>query len=140
MWRRPSRGPSERQRPVADATSASYPERIPIDAYGDGGFRLQGIRHEGSLMILPAGPTVWPVTSMDMLSAADLEPVLAARGDLEILILGTGISFARPSAALRSAVESAGLGLEAMDTGAACRTYNVLLAERRRIAAALIAV
>lgn len=125
---------------MAEAAAPTPPERVPIDAYGDGGFRLQGTRYDGSLLILPDGPRFWPVTAMDRLQAADLEPVLMACNSLEILILGTGISFVRPPADLRHAIERAGVGLEAMDTGAACRTYNVLLAERRRIAAALIAV
>jgi uncharacterized protein len=121
--------------------AASLPtERVPIDAYGNMGFRLLGAWHPGSLLILPDGAHGWGIDTIEALESADLASVLAFKNEIEILLLGTGTRLTRPQPALRAAVEEAGIGLEAMDTGAACRTFNVLLAERRRVAAALIAV
>ena len=125
---------------MGETASSLPPERPPIDAYGDLGFRIRGARHEGSQLILPAAITSWPVSAMEELRTEHLAAIAEIAAEIEILILGTGIKFVRPAPDIRFAVERAGIGLEAMDTGAACRTYNVLLAERRRIAAALIAV
>lgn len=112
----------------------------PIDAYGDGGFRFAGRRHLGSLLILPNAVRDWPVQALSDLSAENLEAVREQADDLDLLLLGTGKTIARPDPAVISTLEQAGIGVEFMDTGAACRTYNVLLGEQRRIAAALIAV
>jgi uncharacterized protein len=112
-----------------------------IDAYGDGGFRLDGARHEGSLLILGDEARSWPVASLAELDAASLAPVLeAGRAAVEFVLLGVGARNAMPPRALREALQRAGIGLEFMDTPAAARLYNVLTAEGRRVAAALIAV
>lgn len=112
-----------------------------IDAYGHGGFRLSGARHEGSLLILRDESQAWPVTSLAELTPESLEPVLAAgRAEVEFLLLGVGARNAQPPRAVRDALQAAGIGLEFMDTPAAARIYNVLTSEGRRLAAALIAV
>ncbi|WP_293683059.1 MTH938/NDUFAF3 family protein [uncultured Phenylobacterium sp.] len=112
-----------------------------IDAYGDGGFRLDGVRHEGSLLILRDEPRGWAVGALADLTLADLEPVLAAgRADVEFVLLGTGARNALPPREVRDGLRAVGVGLEFMDTPAAARLYNVLTAEGRRLAAALIAV
>ena len=113
--------------------------RPPISGYGRGRFRLGGIEHQGSLLILPDGVYPWPVSDAARLSHEDLRPVLSFEPVLDFLILGTGITQLFPDKDLRRAFADAGIGLEAMDTGAAARTYNVLLAEERIFAAALIA-
>ena len=118
--------------------AASYPGRAAIEAYGNGGFRFAGMSHRGSILCLPSGIYAWEPS--DPLDVACLEPALAARGEMRVLILGTGRQQVFPPAAVRRAFTEAGLALEPMDTGAACRTYNVLLAEGRPIGAALIAV
>jgi|SRR5688572_22004887 uncharacterized protein len=110
-----------------------------ISAYGRGGFKLGGISHPGSLLILPEGLYAWPVGDAAMLTSEMLRPVLDRGAPLGFLILGTGQTQIFPSPELRRAFTEAGLGLDAMDTGAACRTYNVLLGEERVFAAALIA-
>jgi uncharacterized protein len=116
-------------------------EAPSIDAYGQGGFRLSGARHEGSVLILKDVARPWPVTAMAELALATLDPVLqAGRGDVEFLLLGTGTTNARPPREVREALLAAGIGLEFMDTPAAARLYNVLTSEGRRLAAALIAV
>ena len=117
-----------------------YGEQPPINAYGDGGFRFAGRRHEGSLLILPDAVRHWPVTETVGLSAEDLDSVIEIASQIDLLLIGTGKAIARPPSAVIAALEEQGIGAEFMDTGAACRTYNVLLAEQRRIAAALIAV
>lgn len=120
--------------------TARYPYQAPIDAYGNGGFRFADMSHKGSILCLPSGIHAWDVTFPETIDLAALAPVLAEKSQLRFLLLGTGRTQVFPSRDIRKAFEAAGLGLEPMDTGAACRTYNVLLAERRPVAAALIAV
>jgi uncharacterized protein len=117
-----------------------YPGRALIDAYGGGGFRFADMSHRGSLLILPSGTHAWRPADMASLAAADFDKVIAEKEGIEILLLGTGLGQVFPSLALRRLVEDSGIGMEPMSTGAACRTFNVLLAERRAVAAALIAV
>lgn len=120
---------------------ARYPGRAPIEAYGNGGFRFAGMSHRGSLLCLPSGIYGWePVAAAADITAEALAPALAEAGALGFLLLGTGIKQIFPTVVLRQAFAQAGIGLEAMDTGAACRTYNVLLAEGRPVGAALLAV
>lgn len=114
--------------------------RPPIDGYGRGKFRLGGAEHAGSLLILPSGVFAWPVREAARLSEEALQPVLTGGAALGFLLLGTGAAQIFPDRSLREAFAAAGLGIEAMDTGAACRTYNVLLAEERIFATALIAL
>ena len=112
-----------------------------IDAYGSLGFRVSGQRHQGSLLILEDTAHVWGATRLEDLTADDFAPVLAAgAGVVEFVLLGTGPVQALPPKAVREALQRAGIGLEFMDTATASRVYNVLAAEGRRLAAALIAV
>jgi uncharacterized protein len=122
-------------------TSApGYPGSAPIEAYGNGGFRFAGMSHRGSILCLPDSIIAWPVDDVDQLAPGDLAPVLAQKTDIHVLLLGSGRRLTFPPAAVGQALREAGIGLDVMDTGAACRTYNVLLAEKRQVAAALIAV
>jgi uncharacterized protein len=116
------------------------PSRVPITGYGRGVFRIGGIEHRSSLMLLPNGVFDWPIADADALTEDALSPVLSEAGGVAFLLLGTGAAQIFPDRPLRDAFAKAGIGLEAMDTGAACRTYNVLLSEERVFAAALIAV
>jgi uncharacterized protein len=112
-----------------------------IDAYGAGGFRVSGARVEGSILILQDVLHPWPVTALAGLGPDQIAEVLAAGPrEVEFLLLGVGARIAPPPPALRQALQAAGMGLEVMDTPAACRVYNVLAAEGRRLAAALIAI
>jgi len=113
-----------------------------IDGYGEGGFRISGQRIEGSVIVFPDKVAAWNVGEAGALSAGSLEAVSAAgrAGTVELLLIGTGARMTRIDGALRQALRADGVVVEAMDTGAACRTYNVLIAEGRRVAAALIAV
>ena len=117
---------------------ARYPGRAPIEAYGNGGFRFAQMSHKGSILCLPSGIYAWERPELDALAA--YARVFAESDALSLLLLGTGRNQTRPAEGIARAFRDAGLALEAMDTGAACRTYNVLLAEGRPVAAALVAV
>lgn len=111
-----------------------------IQAYGEGRFRISGEAVTGSIVVWPDGWTAWPVTDAAPLTAEDLAPLRALAGTVDILLIGCGTRFGPEPAGLRASVKAIGMALEWMDTGAACRTYNVLIGEGRRVAAALIAV
>jgi uncharacterized protein len=96
--------------------------------------------HRGSILCLPSGVYAWPPTDASEIEAGSLAPVLAEKDAVRLLLLGTGRRQQMPDAEVRRAFAEAGVAQEAMDTGAACRTYNVLQAEGRPAAAALIAV
>lgn len=119
--------------------TAFFPGRPPIESYGGGGFRFAGLSHRGSILALPSGIYDWPVAP-DALTLEDLAPVLAECGDIDLLIMGSGATMARPPRRLREALADAGLRLDCMATGHAVATYNLLLGEQRKVAAALIAV
>jgi uncharacterized protein len=122
------------------ASRAHFPGHAAIDAYGGGGFRFADMSHRGSILALPSGIRAWPVQTVQGLSESDLAPVLAESEAVELLLLGTGLDIAPITEALRRRFREARVGLDVMQTGAAARTYNVLVAENRRVAAALIAV
>ncbi len=117
-----------------------YPSQAPITAYGNGGFRFADMSHRGSILCLPSGVYAWEATSIDTLTHALLAQPLAELRPPGVLLLGTGADQVWPNEAIVRAFATAGLGLEIMNTGAAARTYNVLLAERRAVAAALLVV
>lgn len=116
-----------------------FPGLAPIDAYGNGGFRFAGMSHRGSILCLPHAIEAWEPSSVQELTEASFAGVFAVKGRIDFVLLGTGEVHSMPSADVRKAFAAAGLGLDVMATGAAARTYNVLIAERRRVAAALIA-
>jgi uncharacterized protein len=112
-----------------------------IDAYGGGGFRVSGVRREGSLLILQDQPLPWRPEALAELEPADFDAVIAlGPREVEFVLLGVGARPAPPPPAVRQALQAAGIGLEVMDTPTAARTYNVLAAEGRRLACALIAI
>jgi uncharacterized protein len=111
-----------------------------IDAYGGGGFRVDGESVRGSVIVLPERVVAWTAGDVGEITLESLQPVIDAAGEVEILLIGTGARFSLVSPALRQALRERGISADAMDTGAACRTYNSLRAEGRLVAAALIAV
>lgn len=111
-----------------------------IDAYGDLGFRLAFQRFEGSILLTPRGLYPWPAVSLAEADAASLAPLVESASTFDFLIVGGGPSFGRFSKNLMGYLANLGITPDFMDTGAACRTYNVLRSEDRRVAAALIAV
>lgn len=116
-----------------------YPGRAAIEAYGNGGFRFAGMSHRGSILCLPDAIEAWDVADPEGITPASLARVLEAGVGLELVLLGTGDAHRWPSEEVRAAFRLAGLGLDIMSTGAAARTWNVLIAEDRPVAAALIA-
>jgi len=112
--------------------SGFYPGRPPVDAYGNGGFRFAGMSHRGSILLLPSGVYDW--------DGMNFSPVFAERDEIDLFLLGTGKSMVRPLRTIRGAFESRGIQLDYMATGHAVSTYNLLLAEKRKVAAGLIAV
>lgn len=111
-----------------------------IDAYGGGGFRLADLGHKGSLLGLPSGMWAWPYERAGDLDVAAFAKVLEEAGRIDTLLVGMGADIAPLKPEIRSALRERGIVAEAMATGAAARTWNVLVGERRRVAAALIAV
>ncbi|MCC7016689.1 MAG: Mth938-like domain-containing protein [Rhodospirillales bacterium] len=114
--------------------------RQMIESYGGGGFVIAGARYAGSVIVLPERTFAWAAASAADVTELGLVPLFAAPSAAEILVVGCGPHFTPPPVALRPAIKARGIALEWMDTGAACRTFNVLLAEGRLAAAALIAV
>ena len=123
-----------------DITPPVAADRQLILGYGDGGFRVSGSRHKGSILVLPRQTLAWSIDDIENLSADDLAPVRDATEPVGVLLLGCGVSGALIKPDVRAKVRDWGVVIEAMDTGAACRTYNVLLTEGRDVAAALIAI
>lgn len=122
------------------ASPAPIAGRGPIAGYGPGSFRTGGVQHRGSILILPQGVLPWTAAAAADITPQSLSAVLAADTPLGFLLLGTGAAQIFPGADVYGALAAAGLSLEVMDTGAACRTYNLLLAEERSFAAALLAM
>jgi uncharacterized protein len=116
------------------------PRSAPIEAYGKGGFAFADMSHRGSLLCLPDAIWAWPVTRPQDIDRYSLERVFAAANAIDTLIVGTGTEVWVPPKALREALRAVRVVLDPMQTGPAIRTYNVMLGERRRVAAALIAV
>lgn len=122
------------------ADAPHLPTPAPIDAYGNGGFRFAGMSHRGSLLCFPDGIWAWPVGAFSEPSEALLEPALERAQELDFFLIGGGRDpFLLPEA-LRARFRAVGLSVDVMATGPAVRTYNVLLAENRRVGAGLIAV
>jgi uncharacterized protein len=120
--------------------AAHYPGRAPIDAYGNGGFRFAGMSHRGSILSLPTGIYGWEPADRAELTEEDLAKVFAEAAEIDVLLVGTGSDLMPLSAVLKAALRGVKIVGEPMSTGAAVRTHNVLLAEDRAVAAALIAV
>ncbi|KAB2883611.1 MAG: hypothetical protein F9K34_11310 [Albidovulum sp.] len=114
-------------------TEISFGQARPIDGYGPGFFRIGGEVLHGAVLVTAGGARIWG-------GFDETAPLLALEGEVDVLLLGTGASIAHPPADLRAALEARGIGVEPMASPAAARTYNVLLSEGRRIAAALLPV
>jgi uncharacterized protein len=117
-----------------------FPRSAPIDGYGKGGFVFADMSHRGSLLCLPDSIWSWDVTQPGQIDRTSLARVFDAANRIDTLIIGTGTEFWMPPPDLRSALRALHVVLDAMQTGPAIRTYNVMIGERRRVAAALIAV
>lgn len=110
-----------------------YDSAQPVDSYGPGFFRVAGKVIEGPVLVTAHAATEWG-------GLKDIASLTALKGQIDVLFLGMGSEIAHPPAPLRDALEEAGIGLELMGSAQACRTYNVLIAEGRRIALAALPV
>jgi len=116
------------------------PRSAPIEAYGKGGFAFADMSHRGSLLCLPEAIWAWEVTRPDQIDKYSLRRVFEAANSIDTLIVGTGTAVWVAPGELRAALRAVHVVLDAMQTGPAIRTYNIMMGERRRVAAALIAV
>ncbi len=116
------------------------PRSAPIEAYGKGGFAFAEMSHRGSLLCLPEAIWAWPVARPEEIDRASLARVFEAANGIDTLIVGTGTGVWLAPPALRDALRAVRVVLDTMQTGPAITTYNIMIGERRRVAAALIAV
>ncbi|PNG26403.1 Mth938-like domain-containing protein [Methylocella silvestris] len=128
-----------------DTRDPKYPGFLPglhaIDGYGSGGFRFGGMSHRGSILALPSGVYAWSVLDPSDITAASFGQLFAEeRGLIEHVLIGVGVAMGPLDPELKRRLSVAGIRAEPMQTGAAARTYNILLGEKRRVAAALLAV
>ena len=119
---------------------AHFPGRAPIDAYGNGGFRFADMSHRGSILALPSGIYGWDVEAFEAVTDETLSRITDEAEAIEVLLIGCGPDLRVLNKALREKLRSFDIAVETMATGAAVRTFNVLLAEERAVAAALVAV
>ena len=125
---------------VDNLDAPHLPRAAAIDAYGKGGFAFAGMSHRGSLLCLPNAVWAWEVTMPEQIDKYSLSRVFDAANSIDTLIVGTGSGVWLPPQELRNALRAVRVVLDSMQTGPAIRTYNIMLGERRRVAAALIAV
>jgi len=133
--------PSDPAAPAeAGAPRGHYPYQAAVDAYGNGGFRFAGMSHRGSLLCLPTGMDAWRIAGVDELRLEAFAPVLDIADRIEVLFIGMGDRFLPLASGIREAFRDRGVIVEPTSTRNAVSTYNVLFAEQRPVAAALIAV
>lgn len=123
-----------------EAGQGHYPYQAGIDAYGDGGFRFAEMSHRGSLICLPTGMYAWDVAAPGGITLDSLSRVLEHGDEIDVLLIGTGGDIAAIAPDIRPAFREKSVIVEAVATGSAVRTYNVLLSENRAVGAALISV
>ena len=123
-----------------DITPTIPKSKQVITGYGAGQFKVSGTSYSGSIIVFPDRVIVWSMTENNTISLAHIVPVLEAEGTLDILLIGCHARQKAMPAQIKNTLREAGISLEIMDTGAAVRTYNVLLAEGRNVAAALVAI
>ncbi|SCM75239.1 Uncharacterized 12.7 kDa protein in helA 5'region [uncultured Pleomorphomonas sp.] len=128
-----------RSRPL-ERREQHLPEQVPVDAYGNGGFRFGGMSHRGSILILPSGVHGWSAVAPADITADSLAQVLEEAADVDMLLVGTGRDLVPVKREVAEVLRERGIKHEAMSTGAAVRLFNVMLDERRKFAAAILAV
>jgi uncharacterized protein len=116
------------------------PGRHPIDSFGNGGFRLGGVSHQGSLLISASGTRALEIKSVAELQPSHVEVLVTEKADSDMLLIGTGREMLPLPKIVVDALRTANINYDVMNTNAAVRTYNVVLAEDRRVSAVLIAV
>ena len=118
-----------------------FPGTAPIEAYGNGGFRFADLSHRGSILCLPSGIYAWAPLNLADVTAETLKPVMRECGpSLRFFLIGTGVNLLRLPERLTYFLQGSGLSIDTMASGAAARTYNIMIGEGRPVGAALIAV
>ena len=125
---------------MAEPGQGFYPYQAVIEGYGNGGFRFAGMSHRGSLLCLPSGMHAWPVASPSEISLDNLAPLFDVADQIDVLMVGLGKDVTGFDKSIRQALRDRKIIVEAIATGGAVRTYNILLGESRAVGAALIAV
>ena len=124
-----------------DITPLIRSDRQVIQSYSSGCFKISGVAYEGAVIVFPGHTERWAFSgSAETLTQDDLEIVIKESAGLDILLFGGGAQMAMVAPELRAELKRLGVSLECMDSGAACRTYNLLLTEGRRVAAAMLPV
>jgi uncharacterized protein len=123
-----------------DITPVISKERQRIETYGDGEFKISGKVYTGSVIVTPERTREWPVQNIGAVSFESFITLFEENSSVELLLIGSGDKFQPLNPNLRNSFKLRKMAVDAMDTGAACRTYNILMAEGRRVAAALVAV
>jgi uncharacterized protein len=116
------------------------PQQVPIESYGDGGFRFSGMSHQGSILCLPDGMFSWDVSTSDDLQLHDFNLLRENSHKIDIFLLGTGQTHRFPHPEMMELIQSLPISYEILSTGSAVRTYNILLSEDRRVGCGLIAM
>jgi uncharacterized protein len=125
---------------MAEPGQGFYPYQAAIDGYGNGGFRFANMSHRGSLLCLPTGMHAWDAKTPSEITLENLQPVFDTADQIDVLLVGLGNDIAGFDKTIRQALRERSIIVEAIATGGAVRTYNILLGESRSVGAALIAV
>jgi len=125
---------------MAEPGQGFYPYQAGIDGYGNNGFRFAAMSHRGSLLCLPSGMHAWDVKAPSEITLENLKPVFDVADQIDVLLIGLGTEIAGLAKPIRQALRERNILVEAIATGGAVRTYNILLGENRAVGAALIAV
>jgi uncharacterized protein len=125
---------------VSQIADGHYKYQVPIDAYGNGGFRFEDMSHIGSLLCLPSGMHKWAITNAKQLDELDFTQIFERSDEIDVFLIGTGKDIAFIGESIREKFREHAIILEPMSTGAAVRTYNVLMAEKRAVSAGFIAI
>ena len=125
---------------MAEPGQGFYPYQAGIDGYGNGGFRFASMSHRGSLLCLPSGMHAWDAKAPGEITLENLAPVFDVADKIDVLLVGLGTDVTGFDKTIRQALRERNIIVEAVATGGAVRTYNILLSENRSVGAALIAV
>ena len=125
---------------MAEPGQGFYPYQAGIDGYGNGGFRFASMSHRGSLLCLPSGMHAWDAKAPGEITLENLAPVFDVADKIDVLLVGLGTDVTGFDKTIRQALRERNIIIEAVATGGAVRTYNILLSENRAVGAALIAV
>ena len=120
-----------------DLTRIAPQDRQHIQRYGDTGFKISGVEFQSPVIVFAGECLAWQVKHPNELTPDSFAPLLERASGIDLCLLGSGLKTKMISADIKTALKQEGVNIEAMDTGAACRTFNVLLSEGRALAAAL---